>query len=558
MAATKRVLRYLCSTSGMGLVLGGRRPVVLTGYADASWADDQATQRSSHGYTFSLGSGSVSWRSTRSSCVLSSSCEAEFYTGAMAAQELRWLTYLLTDLGETPRSPPVLYVDNKAMLALCREHRLEHRTKHIALRYFLARELQQRGQLRLTYVASEANTADIFTKALPPGDHQRLCTMLGFPTSSASKLDLSPSSSAVSSIATVVTANQNHHRLPELRSGVAFAHPSPQLRRLAFSYACPRRNSRQSCIAATSSSSSPSSSQSPAFPGMSAADSQPLATVPERAVRFTVTNGDGSKLSAFLVEPNAALSDAPIPDGAIRESANAGDPGVADGSAKVVIICHGFRSTKLSSTVQKLSDAILAAGLATVRFDFSGNGESEGVFATGNYRHEAADLQSVVEWVRAQGRHVEAVIGHSKGGNCVVLYASLYKDMPKVINVSGRYDLSRGIRERFGEEGMAKLEKEGQLTQQDKYGSYIITKESIQERLATDMAAAARAIPPSCSVCTIHGSEDATVPVEDASSFHADVPNHHLHIIDGACHNFRVHGRELGQAAVAFLLNKHL
>ncbi|CAI7899937.1 unnamed protein product [Closterium sp. NIES-53] len=151
MAAAKRVLPYLCSTSGMGLVLGGRRPVVLTGHADASWADDQATQRSSQGYTFSLGSGS----------------------------ELRWLTYLLTDLGEQPRSPPVLYVDNKAMLALCREHRLEHRTKHIALRYFLARELQQRGQLRLGYVASEANTADIFTKALAPGDHQRFCTLLG-------------------------------------------------------------------------------------------------------------------------------------------------------------------------------------------------------------------------------------------------------------------------------------------------------------------------------------------------------------------------------------------
>ncbi|CAI7845101.1 unnamed protein product, partial [Closterium sp. NIES-54] len=178
MAAAKRVLRYLCSTSGMGLVLAGQNPVVLIDHADASWVDDLATQRSSQGYTFSLGSGSVSWRSPRSSSVLSSSCEAEIYAGAMAAQELRWLTYLLTDLGEPPRSPLVLYVDNKAMLALCREHRLEHRTKHIALRYFLARELQQRGQLRLAYVASRASTADIFTKALQPCDHQRFCTML--------------------------------------------------------------------------------------------------------------------------------------------------------------------------------------------------------------------------------------------------------------------------------------------------------------------------------------------------------------------------------------------
>ncbi|CAI7792727.1 unnamed protein product [Closterium sp. NIES-53] len=142
-------------TSGMGLVLGGRGLVVVTGHADASW------------------------RSTRSSLVLNSSCEAEIYAGAMAAQELRWLTYLLIDLGEQPCSPLVLYVDNKAMIALCQEHRLEHRTKHIALRYFLARELQQCGQLRLAYVATRANTADILTKALQPGDDQRLSTVLG-------------------------------------------------------------------------------------------------------------------------------------------------------------------------------------------------------------------------------------------------------------------------------------------------------------------------------------------------------------------------------------------
>ncbi|CAI7905432.1 unnamed protein product [Closterium sp. NIES-54] len=159
--APKGVFRYLCSTSGIGLVLGGRGLVVLNGHAGISLVDDLATQLSSQDYTFSLGSGSVSWRSTRSSSVLSSSCEAEIYAGAMAALELRWLTYLLTDLGEPPRSFPVLYIDNK----------LEHRTKHIALGYFLARELQQRGQLCLAYVATRANTADIFTKALQSGDH---------------------------------------------------------------------------------------------------------------------------------------------------------------------------------------------------------------------------------------------------------------------------------------------------------------------------------------------------------------------------------------------------
>ncbi|CAI7840831.1 unnamed protein product, partial [Closterium sp. NIES-53] len=106
-------------TSGMGLVLGGRGPVVLTDHADASWVDDSATQRSSQGYTFSLGSGSLSWRSTRSSLVLSSSWEAEIYAGAMAAQELRWLTYLLTDLGEQPGSPLLALLFLTGLMTTC-------------------------------------------------------------------------------------------------------------------------------------------------------------------------------------------------------------------------------------------------------------------------------------------------------------------------------------------------------------------------------------------------------------------------------------------------------
>ncbi|CAI7894868.1 unnamed protein product [Closterium sp. NIES-53] len=105
--------------------------------------------------------------------------EAELYAGAMAAQELRWLTFLLADVGERPRSAPTLFSDNKAMILLCREPRLESRVKHIDVSYFLLQELQQRGQARLDFVVLEANTADIFTKALAPSGHHRFCLQLG-------------------------------------------------------------------------------------------------------------------------------------------------------------------------------------------------------------------------------------------------------------------------------------------------------------------------------------------------------------------------------------------
>ncbi|CAI7899495.1 unnamed protein product [Closterium sp. NIES-53] len=122
-----RVAKYLATTSGVGLVLGGRQDVVLTGHCDFSYADDAETHKSTHGYCFSLSSGAVSWRSTRSSSVLTSTAEAEIYAGAMAAQELRW----------------------------------------------------GREQARFDFVESEANIADIFSKAMPPCDHQRCCVQLG-------------------------------------------------------------------------------------------------------------------------------------------------------------------------------------------------------------------------------------------------------------------------------------------------------------------------------------------------------------------------------------------
>ncbi|CAI7770420.1 unnamed protein product [Closterium sp. NIES-54] len=153
--------------------------IELTSLCDSSYADDVETQRLTQGYSFSMGAGAVSWRATRSSSVASSSAEAEIYAGAIAAQELRWLTFLLADLGERTHTALTLFADNKAMILLCCKPRLETRVKHIDVRYFLLRELQRRGQVQLDLMASEGNTADLFTKALAPGDHHRICVQLG-------------------------------------------------------------------------------------------------------------------------------------------------------------------------------------------------------------------------------------------------------------------------------------------------------------------------------------------------------------------------------------------
>lgn len=68
--------------------------------------------------------------------------------------------------------------------------------------------------------------------------------------------------------------------------------------------------------------------------------------------------------------------------------------------------------------------ATCQAGLASLRFDFSGNGDSGGTFRYGHYRGEAEELRAAKAHLEGQlGRTVSALIGHSKGGTSCVMYA---------------------------------------------------------------------------------------------------------------------------------------
>ncbi|GJP39599.1 hypothetical protein CLOM_g23952 [Closterium sp. NIES-68] len=176
--AAKRVLRYLRGTKDYVLTLGGPSPPFLTGYSDSSWADSRPDRRSSQGYGFSLGSGLISWRSTRSSSIALSSCEAELYAATMAAQEARWLSFLLEELG-APQRCPTIWCDNASTIHLTKDAVFHGRSKHIELRHYFIRELVQGGHLRLGKIDSAANLADIFTKALPHAAHSSLLRLLG-------------------------------------------------------------------------------------------------------------------------------------------------------------------------------------------------------------------------------------------------------------------------------------------------------------------------------------------------------------------------------------------
>ncbi|MCL7026405.1 hypothetical protein MKW94_026498 [Papaver nudicaule] len=115
--------------------------------------------------------------------------------------------------------------------------------------------------------------------------------------------------------------------------------------------------------------------------------------------------------------------------------------------------------------------------------------------------------------------------------------------------------MERGIAERLGKDYMERIEENGIIDVKDKEGNdqYRVTKDSLMERLATDMHSLCLLFEKDCRVLTVHGSADEIIPVEDAFEFAKVIANHKLHIVEGADHCYTKYPSELADAVVDFI-----
>ncbi|KAK7388203.1 hypothetical protein VNO78_23012 [Psophocarpus tetragonolobus] len=225
------------------------------------------------------------------------------------------------------------------------------------------------------------------------------------------------------------------------------------------------------------------------------------------------------------------------------------------GTKEIVLLCHGGRASKENFIMTNLAAALENAGITSFRFDFTGNGESEGSFEIGGYWREADDIHAVAQHFLKANRTVSAIVGHSKGANVALLYASKYHDIKTIGNLSGCHDLKLGLQTRFGKEFLERIRKEGLLELKAESGNckYRVTEESLQDRLNIIMMEECLHIDKECMVFTVHGSADIQIPVASAHELAKILPNHKLHIIEGADHVYTDHQAELASVVVNFI-----
>lgn len=86
---------------------------------------------------------------------------------------------LLADLGIKIGDPVVYYEDNQSCLRVAEEPRDSRRMKHVEVKYYFIRDLIKEGRIRLEYVPTEHQQADILTKGLPATTFVKLRKLLG-------------------------------------------------------------------------------------------------------------------------------------------------------------------------------------------------------------------------------------------------------------------------------------------------------------------------------------------------------------------------------------------
>lgn len=106
----------------------------------------------------------------------------------------------------------------------------------------------------------------------------------------------------------------------------------------------------------------------------------------------------------------------------------------------VALFAHCFTCSKDILAAKRIAEALVADGIAVLRFDFTGLGHSGGEFANTNFSSNVKDLVAAADFLREQGRAPTLLIGHSLGGAAVLAAASEIPEATAVATIGAPAD----------------------------------------------------------------------------------------------------------------------
>ncbi|MCF6191908.1 MAG: lysophospholipase [Candidatus Hydrothermae bacterium] len=226
--------------------------------------------------------------------------------------------------------------------------------------------------------------------------------------------------------------------------------------------------------------------------------------------RLAFANPDGLTLQGILHVPDRSR-----------------DPGV--------VIAHGFTGSKDTNFFPDLARCLVVRGYPTLRFDFSGNGENEGLFESRTYTLYAADLEAAVHVLRPRVTQV-VVIGFSMGGAVAVIHAATRRTVDGLVLLAPAFRL---VGERWDRR---QLEQEGEVRFVDSHGRpRRLLRAYFEDRDRHDYLAYARRI--EIPVLVMVGTEEDTVDPGFCRTFVDTLPHDRKHFVSLPGENHVFHNR---------------
>lgn len=209
------------------------------------------------------------------------------------------------------------------------------------------------------------------------------------------------------------------------------------------------------------------------------------------------------------------------------------EPDVATRNA--VVLGHCFTCSRHTSILRDISKALVDGGIAALRFDFSGNGQSQGIFAETTYTKHIGEMTAAAQFMRSKGYEAFGLAGHSMGASIAVLSASRITGVKGICALAGRLagTTAAGI---FSRDQLSQLDRSGKLSFTSRGRELELKRDFFDDAERYDVSGTVRDL--KTPVIIVHGDADDIIPVKEAHDAAALNPRVELEVIAGADHMF--------------------
>ncbi len=205
---------------------------------------------------------------------------------------------------------------------------------------------------------------------------------------------------------------------------------------------------------------------------------------------------------------------------------------------RVAVLCHGFLSSKTSTTNNTLTRMLTERGIATFRFDFFGQGESQGPFEELTNTLAVEQAIAALELVKQKGYRRIGLMGSSFGGLVAILTAAKRTDLACLALKCPVVDFAEELRLEFGDEELAKWKATNTIPNIMGGSNRIALRHAFYEDSLRQIAyEPARSI--TAPTIIVQGDRDEHVPLHQSQRLYAALRvKKHLDLLPGADHQF--------------------